>query len=213
MRRVAIALSVALALAGSAVGVALSRSPLVVIGTNSIPSSAIVEFEKGDVGNCQRSGTVPAGTSAIRVALEARAVGPRVALNIAAGTHVVTEGARAAGWGIAPDVTVPVNVVPYTMQDPLMCIAIGPTIEPFRVRGEPDDKLATEVKRLDQIGLHMEYLRSSGESWWDRASSVARHMGLGHATPGTWLVFLALALALMLAVCALAVRLVLRESP
>jgi hypothetical protein len=55
----------------------------------------------------------------------------------------------------------------------------------------------------------MEYLRPGRKSWWSLASSVAHHMGLGHAASGTWIVFLVL--ALMLTVVILASRLALRE--
>lgn len=189
-----------------AIGVALSRSPLIVIGTNSIPGDVIVEFEKGDALTCQQSGTLPRSTSAIRVALEARAVGPRVALKVMAGSRILTEGARAAGWGIAPTVTVPVRPVARTVSNALVCAAVGPTVEPFRVRGTLVHPTATEARNLSEVRLHLEYLRSSRESWWARASSIMQHMGLGHAASGIWLVFLAI--ALMLGAGALASRLV-----
>jgi hypothetical protein len=55
----------------------------------------------------------------------------------------------------------------------------------------------------------MEYLRPQPKSWWSLASSIAYRMGLGRAVGGTWIVFLALALTL--AVALLALRLTLRE--
>jgi hypothetical protein len=57
--------------------------------------------------------------------------------------------------------------------------------------------------------LGVEYLAASNRSWWSRILEVARHMGLGHALSGTWVVLLIA--ALMAAVGALAIRAVLRE--
>ena len=57
--------------------------------------------------------------------------------------------------------------------------------------------------------VRVEYLRSSGASWWSLAPEVARRMGLGHAAAGTWSVLLVL--VLMGCLVALCSRLILRE--
>ena len=49
------------------------------------------------------------------------------------------------------------------------------------------------------VNFRVEYLRAGHGSWWSRASSVARHMGLGHAASGTWIVFLLIALMITIA--------------
>ena len=54
-----------------------------------------------------------------------------------------------------------------------------------------------------------EYLAAGNRSWWSRILEVARHMGLGHALTGTWVV--GLIAALMVAVGGLAIRVALRE--
>src|SRR6202035_4134591 len=99
MRSVMVVLAVGLALLAIAVVALLSRAPLTVAGTNSIPAKVDVELEKGDVGSCQPAGTIPQGTSAIRIAIEARAVGPMVTLKVFSGSRVLTEGREVAGWG------------------------------------------------------------------------------------------------------------------
>jgi hypothetical protein len=57
--------------------------------------------------------------------------------------------------------------------------------------------------------IDIEYLGSGQGSWWSRLLPVARHMGLGRAFSGTWIVLLVA--AMVAAVGALAGRLVLRE--
>jgi hypothetical protein len=209
MRSVAVVLAVGLAftvLAGVAV---LSQSPLTVAGGDSIPAKADVELERGDAVSCQPGGTLPRGTSAIRVAIEARAVGPTVTLRAYSGSHLVSQGQRAAGWGAAPTVTVPVNPLPHAVVHARICVALGATVEPVRLHGSATDPSSGQAGSLQGVALSMEYLRPGRESWWSLASSIAYRMGLGRAASGSWIVFLAL--ALMLAVAVLAARLALRE--
>lgn len=205
------ALTVGLALTAVAVVTILSRSPLTIAGTNSIPAKFNAELEKGDVGSCQPAGTLPAGTSAIRLAIEARAVGPMVTLRVLSGAHVLTEGQQGPGWGAAPTVTVPVKRLSHAVANARICTAIGPTVEPFRFRGTRVPSPTARATAFEDVALSMEYLRPQPKSWWSLASSIAYHMGLGRAVGGTWIVFLAL--ALMLTVAFLALRLTLRELP
>lgn len=211
MHSVKIALSVALALAVVTIGVTLSRSPLVVAGKNSVPGEADVELNNGNAStsSCQQAGTLPRGISAIRVALEVRAVGPRVVLKVLSGSRVLTAGEVPAGWGVATSATVPVRRVSHTVRNALICMTIGPTVEPFRVRGALVDPTATEVRTVREVRLGMEYLRPGRRSWSSLGSSIAHHMGLGNAAGGGWVVFPTI--ALMLAVAILASRLALRE--
>jgi putative copper export protein len=54
--------------------------------------------------------------------------------------------------------------------------------------------------------VRVEYLRTSGSSWWSLVPTVARRMGLGHALGGIGNVLLALALMCgVAAVCARAI--------
>jgi hypothetical protein len=190
-----------------AIGATLSRSPLVVVGSNSVPFHADVEIERGNTSACQPTGTIPQGTTAIREALEVRAVGPRVALEVRSGSHVVTNGVETAGWGVATSATVPVRRVSHTIRGGLLCTTIGPTVEPFRVHGALVSRSGGRVLR--NVKLIAEYLRPGPRSWWSLASRIAYRMGLGRAPSGTWIVFLAI--ALMLVVTTFVSRLVLRE--
>jgi hypothetical protein len=196
VRGVTIALAGALALALVAVAAVLSRAPLAVVGTNSVPAQVDAEIPHGDVRACQRAASLPRGTSAIRVALEVRAVGPSVRLKVLSGANVVTEGEEAAGWGVATSATVPVRPLSRAVRNALVCVAIGPTVEPFRVRGAPLRR--GSVHALREIELGMEYLRPAQRSWWSLASSVAYRMGLGRAPSGDSVAWLVAALMLLL---------------
>jgi hypothetical protein len=201
VRSVRITLAVALALTLAALGFTLSRRPLVVAGTNSIATEAVGELD--DVGTrastCQQAGVVPAGTTAIRVSLEVRAVGPAVTIKLLSGSRVITEGSEPAGWGVAPNATVPVRRVADTVQHARMCVTVGETVEPFRVRGAPLEPNTIEVDSLREIRLAAEYLRSGHNSWWSLASAIARHLGMGNWSDGPWLAFLGIALMLAIA--------------
>jgi hypothetical protein len=203
---VKIALTVGLALTTIAVGVVLSHSPLLVAGTNSIAVRKAVRDLHGDDGGCQQISTLPEGTSAIRLSLAA-GIGPRVRLTAFAGERVLTRGERAAGW-VDGTVTVPVRSVPHMVRNALICTTVGPAIERLEIGGTPV-KSSPGRRNFDGLELRMEYLRSGMQSWLTLAPSISRRLGLGHAAAGTWIVFLLL--ALMLAVAALAARLMSRE--
>jgi hypothetical protein len=208
MRSVQIALVAGLTLVVIAIGVTLSRAPLSVAGTNSIPAHPPVGETRGNEQSCQQGGTVPQGTSVIRVSLSAN-VGPKVSLRVLSGSRVLTQGERGAGWGEDETVSVPVRRVSHTVHNTLICTTVGPSIEYFQIRGTPRRAASPRALGLRGVMLRMEYLRPGRKSWWSLASSVAHHMGLGHAASGSWIVFLVL--VLMLAVAALASRLVWRE--
>jgi hypothetical protein len=200
--RITIAVALALTLAG--IGLTLSRAPLVVAGSNSVAPEATAEFDGGahDTSTCQQAGVVPRGTTAIRLALEVRAVGPEIALAVFSGARVATEGHIASGWGVATSATVPVRRVAQTLQHARVCITVGPTVEPFRVRGVPVDPNAAELHRLREIRLSIEYLQPGRRSWWSLASTVARHMGIGTAAGGPWVAFVVAAAIALVALLA-----------
>jgi hypothetical protein len=208
MRSIQIALVAGLTLVVIAIGVTLSRAPLSVAGTNSIPAQPPVGETRGNEQSCQQGGTVPQGTSVIRVSLSAN-VGPKVSLRVLSGSRVLTKGERGAGWGEDETVSVPVRRVSHTVHNTLICTTVGPAIEYFQIRGTPRRAASPKALGLRGVMLRMEYLRPGRKSWWSLASAVAHHMGLGHAASGTWIVFLVL--ALMLTVVILASRLASRE--
>jgi hypothetical protein len=208
MRSVRVALAVGLALTATAVGVVLSRRPLTVAGANSTSSSYRIARARGGASGCQQSATVPKGTSAVRISLSAN-IGPRVTLQVVSGALTLTRGARDAGWGIQETVTVPVKRVPHTVPMGTICLAIGPAVEPVQLNRFRVQTTAANGSVRYTEGFRIEYLRGGHASWWSLASSVAHHMGLGHAASGTWIVFLLI--AVMVAVATLTSRLILRE--
>ncbi len=204
MGRVRLALAAGLTVMVTALGIVLSRSPLTVAGTNGVPANIAITYAHGGERGCESGGTLPRGTEAIRVSLSAN-IGPRVAVKALSGSTVVTAGERDAGWGIDETVTVPVSRVAQTIRGARICTAIGPAVEPIQVNGAQVQTAAGG----HTVWLRMEYLRPSPGSWLSLASSVASRMGLAHAPSGAWGAYAVI--AVMIAVCALASRLALRE--
>jgi hypothetical protein len=209
MRSVKIVLAAGLALTAVVVVVVLSHAPSKVVAGNAVAAQSMLELEHGGVGSCQPARMLPRGTSALRIAIEARAVGPAVSVRVLSGSRVITEGHRPAGWGSAPTVTVPVRPLAHEVTGVRICVGVGQTVEPLRVHGTLTGHPTAGGGELGRMTLRMEYLRPGRKSWWSLASSVAHHMGVGRAPSGTWVGFLAL--ALMLAVAVLASRLALRD--
>lgn len=199
-RSVRVALAVGLALTVTAVGVAMSRSRLTLAGTNNVPTELPFSSVPGGSSGCQESGTLPQGTTAVRLSLGAN-LGPRVSLKVLSGSMLVTQGARQAGWGFAKTVTIPVARVSRTVPHARVCIALGADQEPVEIYGTYSEG--------ETPAYRVEYLRPGHRSWWSLASFVADRMGLGRAVSGTWIVFVVI--ALMIAVATLTSRLILRE--
>jgi hypothetical protein len=206
MRSVRVALAVGLALVAIAVAVVLTRSPPTVAGTNSVPPLANLGYLHSNQMGCQSGETLPRDTSAIRVPLGS-SVGPRVTAKVLSGSQLVTAGARAAGWGPAETVTIPVARVPRTISNVSLCLAVGPVTEPVEVKGSGVPAAQPNGRTGQGVKIGVEYLRAGGSSWWSLVSPVAHRMGLGHAASGTWIVYLEL--ALMVGVVVLASRLLL----
>ncbi len=204
MLRVRLGLAAGLVATAVALTLVLTRAPLVVAGSNNVAANFAITFTHGNERACQPGGTVPQGTEAIRVSLSPN-IGPRVALKLTAGSRTITEGTRAAGWGVDETVTVPVKRVARTTASTRICTTIGPAVEGVQVNGEQVE--ASGGRRTYR--LRMEYLRPGSSSWLSLASSIASRMGLAHAPTGAWPAYLAI--LAMLAVCVIASRLVLRE--
>ncbi len=204
MLRVRLGLAAGLVATAVALVVVLTRAPLVVAGSNDVTANFAITFTRGNERVCQPGGTVPRGTEAIRVSLSPN-IGPRVSLELTAGSRTITDGTRAAGWGVDETVTVPVKRVARTSANTRICTTIGPAVEGVQVNGERVE----EPGARPTYRLRMEYLRPGSSSWTTLASSIASHMGLAHAPTGAWPAYLAI--FAMLAVCVIASRLVLRE--
>ena len=172
-----------------AIAVVLSRSPIAVIATNSVPLRQATSLFKKTT-RCQNGGKLPAGTTAIRLSLSAN-IGPALSLKAYSGSRLLTQGSVRAGWGVDETVTVPVTPLTHAVGNPLICVAVGTPFETVQVNGT---ELASTSAGFAGVALRMEYLRPGDHSWLSLASSIAQHLGLGHAAPGTWIVFLSLAL-------------------
>jgi hypothetical protein len=203
-RRVRIAVAVGLVLLVVALAVVLSQSPLTVAGTNGVVANPRTLTAEPGSTVCAPAGTLPAGTSAIRLSLVGNA-GPSVKLTARSGIETIASGERAAGWGIAESLTVPVNRVGAATPNTEICLTFGRTVEAIAINGS----LVRTAAGGEVPSFRVEYLQTGSNSWWSLLSSVADRMGRGHAPSGTWIVFLLI--ALMISVAVLVSRLILRE--
>jgi len=161
---------------------------------------------------CQANEVLPAGVSAIRLSVAAY-YGSRLRLKAFSGGRVITEGSRGPDW-TGTSVTVPVKPLSHTISPVRLCLYIGPNSEAiyfFATQTPAQESAVSGSGALLGNRLGVEYLASGHGSWWSRILTVARHMGIGHALNGTWVVLLIA--ALVGAVGILALRLVLRELP
>ena len=209
-RSVVIALAVGLTLMGVAVIVVPMRAPLAVAGSNSIHGENYIELEEpGALSNCQPAGTLPQGTSAIRIGIEGLYFSPATTIKVLSGSRVLREAHHQAGGPSAPTVTVPVERFGHRVDGARICTTVGPAVGPIRYYGTPKHSSTPVTNPLEQATLRVEYLRPGAKSWWSSASSIAHHLGLGRAPGGTWIAFLVA--LLMLAVIVGAARLTLEE--
>jgi hypothetical protein len=204
-----IAVSVALmAIIGA---LTLTHSPARILRA-SATAQAVVGYTTSNPAACQKNEVLPGGVSAIRVWLDS-GLGPSLRVRVDAGRRVIAEGVRAAGWA-GGSVTVPVKPVSHTVSHVKLCLDPGPNSEPVWIFGvrtpAREAAFSPEGQRLGgRFGV--EYLAAGGGSWWSRALSVARHVGIGHALSGTWVALLIA--AVMVAVSGLALRVAWRELP
>ncbi len=228
MRKVAITLAVGVVLIAAASAVALTRSPPRVarVGvptgdTNDVPLGKVL----GDTTICQSGETLPAGVTGIRIGMWAF-YGAKMHVRVYSGSRILTEGSRGPNW-TSTSVTVPVKPVAHQTSGVKLCIGVGPNSQPLLLLGvnTPESEAASTTLNVSSptpaaaarshalLGgkIGVEYLAAGESSWWSRVWSTAKHMGLGRAYSGTWIVFL-LAM-LMAAVGVLAIRLTLRELP
>lgn len=209
-RSVVMALAIGLTLMGIAIIAVLAHAPLTVVGSNKVSAAAYITLsDKGKLSSCEPSGTIPQGTSAIRVGIEGLFFAPAVTVTASMGSHLLTEGHLNAGGVSAPNVTVHIKRLDRAVSGARICTTVEPALEPIRYYGVPNRSVSPGSNELQQATLHLEYLRPSGKSWASLVSTIAHHLGLGREPSGTWVAFLAVFLALL--VVFVASRLTLEE--
>ncbi len=210
MRRVTIALTAGLTLLAVSIGVTLLQSPMVVARKNGTP---LVEDRLATTRQaltyCQSGELLPAGTSAIRLALAAN-TGPGVSVTVSAGGHVLTSGMRGSGW-TGRVVTVPLKPLPRAVSGTTVCASLRASYENIVVFGKATQRtVAAYAGRRALPGrMWIEYLRPGSHTWASLISATARRLGLGRALAGTWNAVLAAELVAAMAIVASA--LVLKE--
>jgi hypothetical protein len=180
---VPVALALGLTGIAAAVVLVLGRPPLVVAGVGNAHARTLLGHTSGDVRICQGGETLPAGTTAVRLALAAN-IGPKVTFEARSGSRELTHGAREAGWGVDETVTIPVRRIARTVSGVRVCTSIGAALGPIEVLGAR--AAAAGGAQVGAPEIEIEYLRPGRRSWWSLAGSIARHMGLGHAPSGAW---------------------------
>jgi hypothetical protein len=211
VRDVKVAIAVSLALAAAMCAWTLTRSPPRVVRA-TVTERDELAFAVTGAAACQSNEVLPGDVSAIRLGLDAT-FGSRLRVRVYSGSRVIAEGSRAADW-TGGTVTVPVKPVDRTVFPVKLCFDVGPNSEAIRIIGfhTPAREAAVSPQGETLSGrIGVEYLAAGRGSWWSRALSVARHIGIGHAISGTWVALLIA--GLMVAVGALALRVAWRELP
>jgi hypothetical protein len=186
--RIKIVVAGGLALTVIAVLLVLLHAPATVIATNGIPATSALGATKQDVDVCQADETLPAGTSAIRLAVEAT-TGPRVSVEVLEGARVIARGAAGTAW-FGSVVTLPVGPLRRTVSHTRVCFQLSQLSGYVQVVGaRTSPAVAGTVNGANMGGrVRIAYLGPSGHSWWSLGGAVIEHMGLGRAASGTWIV-------------------------
>jgi hypothetical protein len=212
MPAVKVALAAGLTITVAAIALVLATPPIAVLASNATLPNLPLNY--AGRGVCQAGERLPAGTHALRLSLYAF-TGPRVTVEAIAGTRVLSYGKLSAGWSGA-SITVPVTPVSKSVPDVKICALLATIGERVVAYGTRTDELETGAEVAHTIEgealpgrMSIQYMGNGHTSWLPMISSVADHMSLGRAWSGIWVVFFVG--ALMLAVVALATRLVLSE--
>ncbi len=192
--RIKVALAVGLTLIAIAVVVTLTRTPLTVAGRGTPPEHTLVSSTT-PAAACQGGETLPRNTTAMRLSITS-ALGPRVSVQVFAGSRIVSHGAVPPGWSDA-SVTVPIAPLPHTVAPVKVCFAMTLLNGRVAMRGSRTGRAQAAQSQEGALPgrMNIEYLRPGGSSWWSQATTVAERLGLGRAAAGTWNAFLVMALA------------------
>jgi hypothetical protein len=187
LARTPIALAAGLTLTAAALAVTLSHSPLGIARTSVASAEYQVMGVFAQTSICQASETLPQGTSAVRIAMSALTLGPKVYFRATSAAGVLTDGSRQAGWR-GGSVTVPVQQVSRTATGARVCIATGPISESVGLSGEQGSGPTMASSGGRRLGgrVKVEYLRPDRGSWWSLLAPVAKRMGFGRVPGGAW---------------------------
>ena len=165
----------------------LLHSPTTVASTNGVQPTPPV-ITRGDTHVCQTGETLPVRTSAIRLPVLAT-TGPRVSLQVNEGARTITRGTRETAW-YGSNVTIPVRPLLSAAYNTTVCFQLSYLTGYVGLYGTPTRPgiAATAGDKALQGRVSIAYLRPSNRSWLSRAGAVIRHMGLGRAASGTWIV-------------------------
>jgi hypothetical protein len=209
VRAVKVTLAVGVAILIAVCAYVLTRSPPRVVRAGPTPTGLVTSFS-GDGEACQGREALPAGTTAVRLSIAAY-VGARIHVAVYSGSQILTEGSRNPDW-TGSSVTVPVTPLRESASNVSVCFDISPNSESLFLLGRQtaaSEGMSVPDGESVPGRLEIEYLGPGQGSWWSRLLPVARHMGLGRAFSGTWIVLLIA--AMVAAVGVLAGRLALRE--
>lgn len=183
------ALAGGLALLAVAIALTLSRSPLVVAGTNSVAPAHTVAETLGPNGACQSDETIPSGTSAVRMWLTS-SVKPLVTVVVREGSQTVAAG-YAAGGLLGKVTAVSIRPLPHALRHAQVCFAIARATQMVFLYGgrAPHPEPGEEPTKMT-----IEYLRPGAQTWWSLVGTVASRLGMGRAPAGRWIALLPLSL-------------------
>jgi hypothetical protein len=186
--RIKIVLATGLTLIAIAVFVVLLHSPATVVAANGIPPSTLLGAARTDIGVCQGSETLPVGTSAIRLQVEAT-TGPRVSVEIFEGGHLFAKGTQGPGW-FGSVVTVPLRPLSRPFRHATVCFQLSSLSGDVAIFGSRTNRAVAAIANGRPLSgrVRIVYLAPARESWWSMAGAVIKHMGLGRAASGTWIV-------------------------
>jgi hypothetical protein len=211
MRSVRTALAAGLALIVAAGVLVLSQAPVKVLASNLTQLRTELAVSNSHSSACQGDERLARDTSAIRISLGAF-TGPPVDVKVLFGGRVITAGQRGSGWD-GQVVTIPVKPLSRSYSPVRICFAFplagGENVQLLGSRSAP--AVAARAASGEALAgrVLIEDLGGGSSAWFALLPSVAKNMGFGRAWSGTWVVFL-VAIS-MLAVTALASRLILRE--
>lgn len=192
------------------IGAAVAHTEPRMAGSNLMPFHGAIEVPPGST-ICQSGEIVFADAARLRVYAPTGPPYPPLAAEVTRDGRLLANGNTPGGW---VDATAEIPLRPHierTFNADSVCVE-NQGEEPVRLGGEttpePLDSVTTDGEPVAGR-LRLEYLRAGDESWVDLLPAVVHRFGLGKGgAVGDWT--LPAAALLLLATCALAVRLAVR---